>query len=251
LGVGVLCAPRGSAAVILRADAAGGAVDLDNLGIPLTVLFVASFLAWFAVGSIVTRRRVAAAARWVNRGLEVYRDESPKGSKASLKWLSPTAFNILLDGPRAPFRGVIATVLLQSRDMVTIWLMNRLTGRRDLLLLRFELRRQPIWGLEVFRARSLLAGDSRRLATQEGWPLEPNPPHLLTAHGGGKAGELCRALLDALGEERRRLVRLGVRRRAPHLTLALDLPDPSKSDPAETMRLAERLATITLAYSTP
>jgi len=136
--------------------------------------------------------------------------------------------------------------------MITVWLMDRLVGRRDLLMLRCDLERQPIWGLELFRPRSILAGDARRLAAEEGWPIEPSgEAALLAAHGGGKAGELCRALLDALGEEHRRIVRLGIRRRPPHLTLALDLPDPGSSDPHETMRLAERLATITLAYSTP
>ena len=227
-------------------------MDLDSLGIPLVVVMVAVFLAWFFIGSIVNRRRIAEAARWINRGLEVLREPPPNPSKASIKWISTNAFNILLEGPRPPFRGVVATVLLQSRDMITVWLMDRLTGRRDLLLLRCELRRQPIWGLEVFRPRSILAGDARRSATLEGWPIEPSGNgSLVAAHGGGKAGELCRALLEALGDERRRLVRLGIRRRSPHLTIALDLPDPVSSDPRETMRLAERLATITQAYSTP
>ena len=226
-------------------------VDLDRLGIPLVVALVAVFLVWYFVGSVLNRRRMAEAARWVNRGLEGYRDEPPNQSKASIKWLSTNAFNILLEGARPPFQGIIATVLLQSRDMITVWFMDRLTGRRDLLMLRCDLRRQPIWGLEVFRPRSILAGDARRLATGEGWPIQPSEDKsLMAAHGGGKAGELCSALLDALGEERWRLIRLGIRRRAPHLTLALDLPDPASTDPHETMRLAERLATITLGYST-
>ena len=223
----------------------------DNLGPILTAAIVATFLGWYFIGAAINRRRIAEAARWVHRGLDIYRDPTPDRTKASIKWLSTNAFNIMLEGARPPFSGLVATVLLQSRDMVTVWLTDRLSGRRDLLLLRCEFQRQPIWGVEIFRPRSVLAGDARRLATTEGWPVEPSDQaDLLTAHGGGKAGELCRELLEALGDEHRRLVRLAVRRQAPHLTLALDLPDPAASDPQETMRLAERLATITLAYST-
>ena len=229
-------------------------MDLDSFGVPLVVALATLFLVWHVVGSLIHRRRVAATARWLSRGLELVRPEGA-GGRPALKRLSVHVFNLSLEEARPPFRTVAATALLHSRDMLSVWLLDRLVGRRDMLLLRCELRRQPIWGLEVFRSRGLLAGDARRLATQEGWPIAPPEEDdrrapLLAAHGGGKSGDLCRALLEAVGDERRRLVRLGIRRRPPHLTLALDLPDPSRTDPAETMRLAERLATITLAYST-
>jgi hypothetical protein len=135
--------------------------------------------------------------------------------------------------------------------MMTVWLIDRFTGRRDVLMVRFDLQRQPILGVEIFRRRSLLAGDSGRIAKEAGWPIESTDDRvLLTAHGGGKAGDLCRELLAALGDDRRRLVRLSVRRQSPHLTVALDLPDPDASDPLETTRLGDRLVSIALAYGT-
>ena len=50
---------------------------------------------------------------------------------------------------------------------------------------------------------------------------------------------------------RRRLVRLSVRRQSPHLSLGLDMPDPGSNDPADVMRLGDRLVAVTLDYSTP
>jgi hypothetical protein len=226
-------------------------VSVDNLGIGVVFAIAALFLIWYLVGAMVNRRRIAAAARWVHRGLESYRDPHRGTSKASIKWLSTNAFSILVEDARAPVGGVSATVLLQSRDMITVWLADLLSGRRDLLLLRYDFRRQPIWGVEIFRRRSILAGDARRYAAQEGWSIEPSADaELLTAHGGGKAGELCHELLEALGGDRRHVIRLAVRRQAPHLTLAFDLPDPATADPAETIRLADRLARVVLGYST-
>jgi hypothetical protein len=226
-------------------------LDLDGAGIYLVVALAGIFLVWYFVGAYLTRRRLGVAARWVYRGLSLYRDPTPERTRASIKWLATNAFNIVLEEPRPPLRGVVVTVLLQSRDMMTVWLIDRLTGRRDLVLLRFDLERQPIWGAEIFRRRSLLAGDANRQAREAGWNAElTDDPKLAAAHGGGKAGDLCRELLAALGEERQRLVRLSVRRQSPHLTLALDLPDPATSDPLEVTRLGERLVTITLTYTT-
>lgn len=226
-------------------------LDLESAGIYLVVAFAGVFIVWYFAGAYLTRRRLGSAARWVYRGLDVYRDPRPDRTRASIKWLATNAFNIVLERPRAPLSEVVVTVLLQSRDMMTVWVFDRFTGRRDLVMLRFDLKRQPIWGIEIFRRRSLLAGDSRRTAKEEGWEVAASDDAaLLAAHGGGKAGDLCRELLDALGDDRRHLVRLSVRRQSPHLTVAMDLPDPDASDPADLMRLCDRLATVTLDYAT-
>lgn len=227
-------------------------MNLDDYGIPLVFGLAATFIVWYFAGAILNRRRLAQTARWVRRALDDYRAPEPSKSTLSIKWISTNAFIMLLEGARLPFTGVAATVLLRSRDMVTIWVLDRISGRRDLLMLRCELARLPIWGVEIFRPRSILSSDIRQTAKREGWPIESaGSGSLMTAHGGGQAGELCAALLDALGDRRQRVVRLAIHRRAPHLTFALDLPDPASADPRETMQLAERLATITLRYCTP
>jgi hypothetical protein len=226
-------------------------VDLDSIGIAAAFGLAALFIAWYFIGAAINRRRIADAARWVNRGLEAFKEGGQGKSSVSIKWLATNAFNILLEGARPPFRAVVATVLLQSRDMVTVWMIDRVTGRRDILLLRCDLRKLPIWGLEVFRPRSILSGDARQRAKQEDWPVELSPDGtLLVAHGGGKAGQLCASLLREIGNEGRCLIRLGISRRSPHLMLAIDLPDPARSDPRDTLRLAERLAAVTGRYST-
>lgn len=225
--------------------------DLESVGIYLVVALAGIFLIWYLAGAYLTRRRLARASTWVYRGLDHYSHPTPKRTKASIKWLSTNAFNILLQDARPPMSEVVVTVLLQSRDMISVWLIDWFTGRRDLLMLRFDLDRQPIWGVEIFRRRSLLAGDARRQVTDAGWPVEPTgDPEVLTAHGGGRAEDLCRELLTTLGDGRWGLIRLSVRRQSPHLTLAVDLPDLATTDPLEVMRLGESLASVALAYST-
>ncbi len=226
-------------------------MDFDSIGIAAAFGLAALFICWYFIGAAINRRRIADAARWVHRGLEPYKERGQGKGNLSIKWLATNAFNVLLEGAQSPFRGVVATVLLQSRDMVTVWLIDRMTGRRDILLLRCDLRKLPIWGLEIFRPRSILAGDARHRAKQEDWPVETwVDGGLVVAHGGGKAGQFCAALLREFEDDGRHLIRLGISRRSPHLTLAIDLPDTLKSDPRDTLRLAERLASVTASYST-
>jgi hypothetical protein len=227
-------------------------LDLEVLG-PYVVLVVAgAFLLWYFVGAHFTRRRLAEAARWVHRGLPTLCPLGSEGPRASIKWLSTNAFNIALETARPPFSAVVVTVLLRSRDMVTMWLIDRFRRRQDLLMLRFDLERQPIWGVEIYRRRSVLAGDASDLVRASGWAAQslPNSNLMMIAHGGGQASNLCAELLTTLGAEHRSLVRLSVRRQSPHITLAMDLPDPTTSDPAAVMRLAERLAAVTIKYGT-
>ncbi|MCC6176486.1 MAG: hypothetical protein IT305_14360 [Chloroflexi bacterium] len=224
-------------------------MNLDTIGVPLFVAIATVVVLGYVLGSFATRRRAAQSIRWVSRGLDEWREDGARS--AALKWRAGTAFTFVLEDARSPFGRIFVTVLLRSRAPLAFWLFDLALGQRDLLLLRCDLRWQPIWGMEVFRPGSLLDADVRRLALVERWPVEPLAPgRLLVAHGGGRAAELCHRLLDALGEHRRRLVRLGIRRRAPHLTLAIDLPDPERSDPRAPFLLAERLATIVRDYST-
>jgi hypothetical protein len=108
-------------------------------------------------------------------------------------------------------------------------------------LFQATLRTQPFAGLEVYRPGTLLAGDSRHLARLEGWAESPLDD-LVIAGPGEAPQRMAGELLEALAPERSRLVRLAVRRQAPHLTVALNVPDPARFDADDARRLAQRLA---------
>src|SRR3970282_2777631 len=55
-----------------------------------------------------------------------------------------------------PFRQVEAAYLPETRELLPLWLRNRLRGGRDALILRADLRSSPRGELEVMRR-----GDSR------------------------------------------------------------------------------------------
>ena len=191
----------------------------DDALLPFVLAFGALLLGWYVVGNEVMRRRAAALALWSKRVVD------PMGGRQAVRWLTPQSFRLEVDDPRPPYRRASITGLTESLDVPIVWLWNRRRGRRDMVLLQLSLRDQPRWGLELFRPLSLLAGDARHSAGQEGWSEQP------------------------LGEQRQHLVRLSVRRRETHLALALNVPDHARLSPERCFELVERLGAEILRTS--
>jgi hypothetical protein len=207
----------------------------DSLGLPIAVGVGVLLIAWYLAGSELMRRRVHRLALWSKRVID------PLGGSQSIRWLGGQAFRIEVEGPNAPFQSLMLTGLVESWDVPMVWAWNRLRGRRDMVLVQASLLKQPTWGLEVHRPGSILSGDSQHLARQEGWS-ESALDEFRVAAGGDAPARLAADLVNTLGPERSRLIRIAVRRQGQHLTLALNVADPSAFDPRDATRLAQRLA---------
>jgi hypothetical protein len=211
-------------------------VDLpESWGLPIAVGVGVLLICWYLAGSEVTRRKVRRLALWSKRVID------PLGGSQSIRWLGGQAFRVEVEGPNPPFQSLMVTGLVESWDVPMVWAWNRMHGRRDMILLQASLRTQPMWGLEVHRPGTILAGDSRHLARQEGWTESALDEFRMAAAGDAPA-RLAAELLTILGPERARLVRMAVRRQGQHLTLALNVVDPGTFDPREATRLTQRLA---------
>jgi hypothetical protein len=210
----------------------------ESLGLPIAVGIGALLIGWYFTGNELMRRRAHRLALWCKRVID------PLGGTQKILWLSGQAFRLEVEGPKPPFRGLLLTGLVESWDVPIVWAWNRLHGRRDVILLRASLRELPLWGFEVYRPGTLLAGDARHFARQEGWPESPldAAPELMVAAAGDAPRRLAGELVTAMETERARLIRLAVRRQGHHLTLALNIPDPSRFDPSAASDLAQRLA---------
>jgi len=217
----------------------------NETALPIVLALGVFFVGWYLAGNEVMRRRARSLAVWAKRALD------PMGGKLAVLWLTHHAFRLEGEGLKAPFHSGSLTGLVESWDVPMIWFRNRLNGRRDMVLFQARLRRQPIWGLELYRPRSLLAGDARRQALEERWKDEPLEEFRLACAEGEAPRRLARQLLATLAAERANLVRLAIRRRDLHVTLALNVPDRTRLDPAGFHRLVEQCARVILSYATP
>ena len=217
----------------------------EDVGGVLATAFCILFFGSYALALFSGRRRLMAAARWVNDFLQ------PLGGTAQVRWTASSAFHITGTAQDPPFQRMVVTVLLKPRDLIAALVVNRILRRNDLLMIRCELRHQPIWGLEIYRPRTLLSGLAQKEIKVEQWgeTALSSSDHRV-AHGGGKAEELCTALLNELGSERGHLWRLAVRRQFPHLLLAVDLPAMTPEDVVRYREIVRRLVTVLQPYST-
>jgi hypothetical protein len=218
---------------------------LNQLGLPAVLVVGAIFIVWFVAGNELMRRRGRSLAIWSKRALD------PLGGRQAIQWITLHSFRLEIEGLKPPFTSGTMTGLVESWDVPITWLINRLNGRRDMVLVQLALRQQPIRGIELFRLRSLLAGDARQMAAEEGWTTEPFEEFQLAAMPGATPQRLASELLAALGPRRADLLRLALRRRGLHLTLALNIPDRQKVQPAELTRLLQGVAAVALRYATP
>ena len=207
----------------------------DSLGLPIALSLGVVLVAWYWAGNELMRRRAHRLALWSKRVID------PLGGKQTIRWLGGQAFRLGVEGAQAPFRSVALTGLVESWDVPVVWAWNRLHGRRDMVLLQASLTQQPMWGLEVYRTGTLLAGDARLFARQEGW-AETALAEFTLAAGGDPPQKLAADLVGLLDAERARLTRLAIRRQGHHLTLALNVPDPGEFDPTTVSALAKELA---------
>ena len=219
--------------------------SLNQLGLPAVLVVGAIFIVWFVAGNELMRRRGRNLAIWSKRALD------PLGGRQAIQWITLHSFRLEIEGLKPPFTSGTMTGLVESWDVPVTWLINRLNGRRDMVLVQLALRQQPIRGIELYRGRSLLAGDARHLAAEEGWTTEPFEEFQLASMPGATPQRLASDLLAALGPHRADLLRLALRRRGLHLTLALNVPDRQKVQPAELTRLLHGLAAVALRYATP
>jgi hypothetical protein len=207
----------------------------DSLGLPIALSLGVILVAWYWAGNELMRRRAHRLALWSKRVID------PLGGAQTIRWLGGQAFRLEVEGANAPFRSIALTGLVESWDVPVVWAWNRLHGRRDMVLLQASLRQQPMSGLEVYRTGTLLAGDARLFARQEGWS-ESSLGEFILAAGGDPPQKLAAELVELLHVERSRLTRLAVRRQGHHLTLAINVPDPGDLDPRAVSGLATLLA---------
>jgi hypothetical protein len=219
--------------------------DLNQLAVPLVIMLGAVLIVWFLAGNELMRRRGQSLALWCKRSLD------PLGGKQAIQWITMHSFRLEVEELKSPFQSGKLTGLVESLDVPIIWMANRMNGRRDMVLLQLVLRQQPIWGLELFREKSVLSGDARRMAREEGWVEGPFEGFRLAAVAGETPQKFARELLAVLGDQRANLLRLAIRRRGLHLTLALNVPDRGRFSPGEFSKLMERLAATTRRFATP
>jgi hypothetical protein len=175
---------------------------------------------WFAAGTVWNVRKGSAVMKWMEGGL-------PRlGDRATVRWLGTTSVELGIARAKLPFERVTLVIFLEPRDVPWLWGLGRLRGRRDMLILRAQLRRAPESELEVLDPTSWSSREPLRRIASERWSIrEPLVPGGLPAYYRTPAalaqGDALLALASRAGLCVRRLA---LRQTEPHVQVHLDLP---------------------------
>ncbi len=190
-------------------------MDFSQLATQIVIGLSVILVLWYPFGRQMNRRRGLQALRWLREGVRAYEGQ------ASVNWVGASAFRVDVQGALGPFKRVGMMVLLEAREVLLLWIINRLRGQRDTLVIKGDLRLKPKTDLEVTR-RGWRAGRAMRALEKEGWTVGSLNGMFIALK---RDTEIASRLASALSEEIPQLVRLSLRRRAPHLVANFHLSE--------------------------
>jgi hypothetical protein len=175
----------------------------------LVILVVVS---GFLAGQWLNRQRSKRVGAWLQAGI------GSLGGRVAWRVRSlATGAEVTVQEARAPYRNVIISYYLLTREFFPLWAWEQLRGKRDLLAARADLRLQPTREFEILPVEGEL-----RKQLDEATPGQPYQWAELS-HGLGFGGrgapdpvalERARAFLAAYGPY---VERVSLRKRAPNV----------------------------------
>ena len=179
----------------------------------VAVIGLCAFLAlWYGAGYLYNCRRGQRLFRWLEPGLDVLGGDRETG------WLGSAAsgarINVIHAAP--PFRRLEITLLLENREIPLLWLVDRLRGRRDRLIVKATLRSPRSGEVEVGSGR-------RRVAHRRdpSWTRQEGPHGSVVAYRGPGAEQRIAELAPWLRAYGASLHRFSRRKTDPHVQLHL------------------------------
>ena len=183
----------------------------------VAVIGLCAFLAlWYGGGYLYNRRRGQRLYRWLEAGLDVLGGEREAG------WLGSPAsgarVNVVHAAP--PFRRLEITLLLENREALPLWLLGRLRGKRDWLIIKATLRSPRRSEVEVVPAKGQM-GQALRREQEQPWTWQAGPYGLATAYQGSGAQLQMAGLEPWLETYGAHLHRFSWRKADPHIQLQM------------------------------
>ena len=199
------------------------------------VVVVILIVGWFALGTHVNVRKGHRFLEWLQGGLPLI------GEKTTLRWLGSSVVHLQIEKAREPFRRVEVLVVLEPRDVPPLWLLSRLRGRRDLLIVRTELRSVPRLQVEILDRQAWSTKAVETEVRQRQWqPVAyDNPP--FQAYALPPVTNIA-GLVAVAGAAGLALVRIGVRKTNNSLEVQWRLPAQPASAARAVFETVERLA---------
>ncbi|HWP45708.1 MAG TPA: hypothetical protein VNM22_00980 [Candidatus Limnocylindrales bacterium] len=196
---------------------------MNSVAFQVVVYLSFLFLIWYFIGSYLNQRQSHQIVRWIQGGLDSV------GEGISVRWLSISGFQIVVEKPLPPFKGMALMVILEPRSMLLAWLFHRLMGRKGLLSIRGNLLREPDLEFEVFDPQNRIGKEALQTVIQENWiSQELENTSFLLAFQQGSHQERLHRLSSIFQPWFSHLLRFSIRKNFPHLLASFSLSELKK-----------------------
>jgi hypothetical protein len=197
------------------------------------VVVVIAVVGWFALGTHINVRKGHRFLEWLQAGLPLM------GGKTTLRWLGSSVVQLQIADACEPFRSVEVLIVLEPRDVPPLWLLSRLRGRRDLLIVRTQLRDPPKSQLEILHTGAWSTQSVEREVKNLNWQLMEILPFRVYAL---QLGAEPSHLIATAEQTKLELLRLGVRRSGHALEVHWRLPSQPLTSSRDLFQAAHILA---------
>jgi len=166
---------------------------------------------------------------WLRSGLERL------GKLSEARWIgsSGSGARLVVSQPSSPFKRIEVVFLLESREILPLWIFNHLRGKRDEMIIKANLRSAPSQEFEAALNgardfKSALAGGQKKP-----FELLPAPQGFEMARRGKQDDQEIERLSGFISDHAGAVWRISLQRKAPHLILRANLPSLQEKPPEE------------------
>ena len=163
-----------------------------------------------------------------------------------MSWMGTTGVHLVMNAANAPFKSVEILSLMEPRDVVPLWLLSHLQGRRDIMILRGQLRRHARVEFDLLDKKSWSGKDVLRHGIAKEWSQSTLADGLLLASEGPDATMAAQQVRARLARLSPQLRRVSVRRTVPHVEVHLLAPWRSGLASADVLKALKDMADLLL-----
>ncbi len=197
----------------------------------------------YGVGRWTNQRRARQISDWLEPGLRAL------GGTPTVQRVSRSAFRLQMANARSPFRTVTTSVVLISREVLPRWLWERLSGRRDLLVVHVTFRQAPALEAEMVDPENELGRRGEIQAQKYDWSVAHRPSPWRLYYPPQTSLPSLEAIAGHVLSGPFRPWRVALRRSAPHMLLSMPMPSLDQTDSKQLVDVLTKLSS--LVHSTP
>jgi hypothetical protein len=190
---------------------------MSDLATQAVIAFCVLLVIWYIVGWQINRRRGRRLLEWVIQGLRAF------DGQITVSRLGMSGFQVSVRKAQPPFKKIEATILLESRENLLLWILNLLRGRGDYLVFKSTLRASPRGEVEMVKKRGRLARRVLKGLDEKAWTRQETDNRLVIACRGKQGQRQADAISYLVDDLSPRLLRLSLSKKAPHLLVSLSL----------------------------